>query len=100
MENMVITDRLGIAPRPGTLLLGTYNTTAAGGDGIYNYIKSGIESELKVKAYNGKLEYFHPDLNDWALIKSGYTAGAEFGILAVTVLLTRSVCQSSPCPAT
>lgn len=79
MENMVITDRGGIAPRPGTVLKGSYNSGSYGVDGFYNYIKTGIEQEILVKAYNGKLEYFHPGYNDWALLKSGYTSGAEFG---------------------
>lgn len=79
MQNMRITDRGGIGPRPGIQLVGTYNSTAAGSDGFYNFIKTGVETELLVKAYNGKLEYYHPDLEDWYLIKSGYTSGAEFG---------------------
>lgn len=79
MQNMVITDRGGIAPRPGTLLIGTYNSDSNPVVGFYNYVKSGVATEILVKSYNGRLEYFHPDLQDWYLIKAGYTLGAEFG---------------------
>lgn len=79
MNNMLITDRGGISPRPGTTLLGTYNSNPNGIKGFYNFVKTGVESELLIKAYTGKIEYYHPTLLDWNLLKSGYTSGAEFG---------------------
>jgi hypothetical protein len=79
MSNMTITDRFGIGPRPGTSILGTYDAGTTGCDGFYNFLKSGQEGEIPVKASNGQLKYFHPTLLDWALLKSNYTVGAEFG---------------------
>lgn len=79
MQNMLITDRGGISPRPGTELLGTYNSSTNGIKGFYNFIKTGVESELLIKSYAGKLEYYHPTKLDWYLLKSSYTSGAEFG---------------------
>lgn len=79
MTNMQVTDRGGISPRPGTAILGTYDSGTTGVDGFYTFLKTGIETQIPVKASNGTLKYFHPTKLDWAQLKSGYTAGAEFG---------------------
>lgn len=79
MFNSVISDRGGISPRPGTQLLGTYDSSNFPLDGVYNYKKSGEEQEVPVKASNGILKYFHPDLLDWFTLQTGYTPNNEFG---------------------
>lgn len=79
MTNMQVTDKGGLSPRPGTAILGTWDNGTTGCDGFYNFLKTGIQTELPVKASNGILKYYHPTLLDWYTIKSGYTAGAEFG---------------------
>ena len=79
MNNMVITDRFGIGPRPGTAILGTYDAGTTGCDGFYNFLTTVQGLELPVKDSNGIKKYFHPTLLDWAQLKSGYTVGAEFG---------------------
>lgn len=79
MTNMQVTDRGGLAPRPGTSIFGTYDTGITGIDGFYNFLKTGVQTEIPVKASNGILKYYHPTLLDWYTIKSGYTPGAEFG---------------------
>lgn len=79
MSNMQITDRGGIGPRPGTAILGTWDSGTTGSDGFYNYLKTGSQTEIPIKASNGSLKYYHPTLLDWALLKSNYTVGKEFG---------------------
>lgn len=79
MENIMITDRGGIGPRPGISILGTYDSGATPTDGFYNFLKTGTQIEIPVKASNGILKYYHPTLLDWYQLKSGYTAGKEFG---------------------
>lgn len=79
MTNMQVTDRGGIAPRPGTSILGTYDSGTTAVDGFYNFLKTGVQTEIPVKASNGILKYYHSTLLDWYQLKSGYTAGAEFG---------------------
>lgn len=79
MSNMQITDRGGIGPRPGTSILGTWDSGTTGCDGFYNFLTASSGVEIPVKASNGVLKYYHPTLLDWAQIKSGYTVGKEFG---------------------
>jgi hypothetical protein len=79
MSNCVITDRGGVGPRPGTAILGTYDSGTTGCDGFYNFLTTSPGFEIPIKASNGSLKYFHPTLLDWALLKSNYTVGAEFG---------------------
>ena len=80
MSNMQITDRGGIGPRPGTSILGTWDSGTTGSDGFYNFLTTSIGLEIPVKASNGILKYYHPTLLDWKQLKSGYTVGAEFGM--------------------
>ena len=80
MSNMQITDRNGISPRPGTAILGTYDSGTTGSDGFYNFLTTSIGLEIPIKASNGILKYYHPTKLDWAQLKSGYTLGAEFGM--------------------
>jgi len=79
MVNMLITDRGGIAPRPGTAILGTYDSGTTGCDGFFTFLKTGVETEIPLKASNGLLKYYHPTKTDWETLNTGYTAGAEFG---------------------
>lgn len=79
MSNMQITDRGGIAPRPGISTLGTWDSGTTGCDGFYNFLTSATNLEIPVKDSNGVKKYFHPTLLDWTQLKSGYTVGAEFG---------------------
>jgi len=80
MTNMVITDRGGIAPRPGTELLGTYNSTIKPVRGLFNFVKSLGSSEILMKSYDTKLEFYHNTIGrDWNLLKSGFTTDQDFG---------------------
>lgn len=80
MMNVIITDRGGIAPRPGTALLGTYNPTIKPIRGLFNFTKSLGSAEILLKSYDTKLEYYHNTFGeDWNLLKGGFTTDQEFG---------------------
>lgn len=85
MVNVIITDRGGIGPRPGTELIGTHNTNANPIRGLFTFKKSGGDAELLVKAYDDELEWLHPTLNVWSRLKNGFTADQEFGFLYTLV---------------
>lgn len=81
MKNVQITDRGGVAPRFGTELLGSNNTSSSGIKGLYTYKKSYGTDELFVKAYSDKLEFISKNYEDsgWNILKSGFTSDKEFG---------------------
>lgn len=81
MRNAQVTDRGGIAPRPGTLLLGTKNNSNYAVKGLYTFKKSFEENEILIKNYDDEMEGYsknHTDA-DWFRIKSGFTQDKEFG---------------------
>lgn len=78
MKNCTITDRGGIAPRPGTILLGTHNSSLLPIRGLYDFKKSKSNPDILLKAYDDELEYFHPNLKVWAKLKDGFTSDQEF----------------------
>lgn len=77
MLNVIISDRGGVTPRPGTVLLGEYNSSAYSTKGLYNFRKSKSNPDILLKAYDDELEFFHPSLEEWARLKSGFTADQE-----------------------
>jgi len=81
MRNAQVTTRGGLAPRPGTLLLGSSNASAHAVKGFYNFRKSLGADELLVKVYDTKIEYLSKDYESvgWTLLKGGFTADSEFG---------------------
>lgn len=79
MLNVIISDRGGISPRPGTALLGSYNSADFGVRGLYNFQKSKSNPDILTRAYDTYFEYFHPILESWALLKGGFTSDQEFG---------------------
>ena len=78
MENCIITDRGGIAPRPGTILLGTYNSTSSATKGVFNFKKSKGNPDLLTKFYDDEMEFFHPTIKEWARVKNNFTPDQEF----------------------
>lgn len=87
MKNMMITDRGGIGPRPGTSLLGSENSNATGVKGFYNFKKSLALDELLIKAYDDEVEVYsknNPDAG-WFRLKDGFTSGKEFGFISSLV---------------
>lgn len=79
MYNILITDRGGLAKRPGTTLLGSLSNSQYGLKGLFNFVKSFGSSEVLLRSYDDELEYFHPTLRSWTRLKSGFTVGQEFG---------------------
>lgn len=81
MRNMRITDRGGVAPRLGTLLLGTKNVSNSPVRGLYNFRKSFDADEFLLKAYDDELEVYSKNHSsaDWFRLKNQYTADKEFG---------------------
>lgn len=87
MKNMVVTDRGGIGPRPGTELLGTKNTNGNGIRGFYNFRKSFDTDEFLIKAYDDELEAYSKNHSSagWWRLKNGFTANKEFGFVTSLV---------------
>jgi len=87
MRNAEITDRGGLAPRPGTLLLGTANTNTNPIRGFYNFRKSLGTDELLVKCYDDEIEFIskrYPSAG-WTRLKNGFTVAGEFGFATALV---------------
>lgn len=87
MNNISITDRGGIGPRPGTELLGSENTNGNGIRGFYNFRKSFSQNELLIKTYDDEMEIYsknHPTAG-WFKLKDGFTANKEFGFVTSLV---------------
>lgn len=81
MRNAQITDRGGISPRPGTVLLGTKNESNYAIKGLYTFKKSFESNEILVKNYDDEMEAYsaqHTD-QDWFRVKNGFTQDKEFG---------------------
>ncbi len=78
MINCQITDRGGIAPRPGTVALGAYDEDSNPITGLYNFRKSKSQPDILMKSHDGVLEYFHPTLKEWAILKDGFTEDKQF----------------------
>ena len=87
MRNVHVTDRGGIAPRPGTVLLGAENTNGNGVRGFYNFRKSFDQDEFLIKTYDDEIEVYsknYPGAGWWKL-KDGYTSGKDFGFITSLV---------------
>lgn len=81
MRNAQVTDRGGISPRPGTVLLGTKNESAYAIKGLYTFKKSFESNEILVKNYDDEMEGYSAQHTDqgWFRIKNGFTQDKEFG---------------------
>jgi len=84
MTNVFITDRGGIAPRPGTLMLGERNPSPSKGKGFFVFKKSFGAKEIPIKAYDDELEAYD-DTAGWFKVKDGFTVGEEFGFISSLV---------------
>lgn len=87
MENCMITDKGGIAPRLGTSLLGTVNSSTFPVRSIYTFKKSFGTDEFLIKTYDTKIEVYsrNNSTSGWFLLKSGFTSDKEFGFLTSLV---------------
>jgi hypothetical protein len=79
MTNVYITDRGGIAPRPGTRMLGPELASSSPGKGFYVFKKSYGDVEIPMRAYDDELEAYHEASNSWFRIMNGFTPNQEFG---------------------
>lgn len=81
MRNAEVTKRGGLAPRPGTVLLGSNNTSPSRIRGFYNFRRSLDSDELLIKCYDDEIEFLSKDYQSagWSRLKSGYTVDSEFG---------------------
>lgn len=85
MTNVFITDRGGIAPRPGTLMLGARNASANEGNGFFVFKKAFGFKEIPMKAYGTVLEAYYDTLGVWFTVKSGFTINEKFGFVSSLV---------------
>lgn len=95
MRNAEVTERGGLAPRPGTRMLGAPSSSTAPITGFYNFRKAFGSDELLVRTsefnmdgeFGPGLEYISKDYESsgWAALNNGYTAGAEFGFVSSLV---------------
>lgn len=83
-QNIIISDRGGISPRPGTALLGTINTSSSVIKGAFNFKKSQGSAEIPIKAYATFLEYYNATAG-WTKLKTGFTTEQEFGFTSSLV---------------
>lgn len=92
MRNMRVTDRKGIAPRMGSTLLGSFNSSSSPTKGFYNFRKSYDADEFLIKAYDDEVEVYSKNHSSagWWRLKSGFTVptttnSAEFGFVSSLV---------------
>lgn len=78
MTNMYITDRRGLSKRPGTSLLGSFNSSVKPTKGFYIFNKAFGNLQIPVKAYDTYTEYYHANFG-WTRLESGFTDGSEHG---------------------
>jgi hypothetical protein len=87
MRNAQVTNKGGLAPRPGTELLGSHNSSTKAIKGFYSYKKSFGTNKFLVKCYDDEMEALslnHLSLG-WFRIKNGFTAEKEFGFVTSLV---------------
>ena len=63
MKNAIVTDRGGLAPRPGVTLLGSSNSSSSKIKGFYTYKRSFGTNEILIKNYDDEMEGYsknHP----------------------------------------
>lgn len=83
MSNVQVTDRGGIAPRPGIEQIGTDEVGAYTNRGFTNFKRSFASNEILIKAYSTKIVAYsknHPECG-WFPIKTDLTDGKEFGFV-------------------
>lgn len=87
MSNVRVTDRGGLAPRMGTELLGSFNSSLLPTRGLYNFRKSYDQDEFLLKAYDDELEVYSKNHSSagWFRLKNGFTSDKEFGFVTSLV---------------
>lgn len=75
-SNITLTDRGGIAPRPGEILIGD-SAVGTGVTSAHSFKKPGQDA-LRVKATGTELLFFSNKAEAWSLINDGYRDAAPF----------------------
>ncbi len=84
MLNCVVSDRGGIATRPGTELLGSINSSSVPCKGLFSFKKSQGSVEWLTKFYDTFMEFYHSTAG-WTKLKTGFTSAQEFGYVSSLV---------------
>lgn len=84
MRNCIITDRDGIAPRMGTLLLGAEDSSGTPCISAFTH-RNRAGDETPLRTSGSIIELYNADADTWATLKSGFTSGLEFGFEASSV---------------
>lgn len=82
MLNIFITDRGGIAPRPGITMLGTPAESTSPGTGFFVFKKSFGFREIPMRTYGERLEAYCQAKDNWFLVKEGFEPNQEFGFIS------------------
>lgn len=77
-KNITINDGDRIAPRKGSLILGSSSTSTTPIKSMHTF-KKRDGSEVMLRSYGTVLEYYHPDTGAWENLNSDYTSGQTFG---------------------
>lgn len=78
MENVFVSDRGGVAVRPGTELFGVADTVNGPISSIHTSVKRD-GTNVMLRASDTVLEYFNRSTGTWALLKNGFTTNQVFG---------------------
>ena len=76
--NITLTDRGGISPMPGQVLLGT-SESGSGIKSLYSFKKTS-GPDILMKTFDDKIKYFNNVIEDWALLQDGYQSSYQFGL--------------------
>ena len=87
MKNAMVTDRGGLSPRPGTEVLGTYDSGGDKTKGLYNFRKSFGSNEILMKGVGTKLQILSSGhlTSGWFTMKDSFTDAKEFGFVSSLV---------------
>jgi len=81
-NNITLTDRGGISPRKGELLLGTAES-GAGIVSMYSFKKAN-SNDILIKTFDTVIKYYSNLTLDWELLQDGYTDRLFFGFKELT----------------
>ena len=76
--NTILTDRGGISPRPGEVLLGDSDVTQTGIISMHSFKKT-YGADILIKTFSDKIEYYNNVSESWSLLNDGYQSGKVFG---------------------
>lgn len=78
MLNVLISDRGGITPRPGTEIIGTYSSTGNKSTGLFTFKKTLGITQYPLRGKLGQIEFYH-STEGWQLLKDSFEVDEDFG---------------------